>query len=350
MRLYKSVSASSGSKNGVTVPSPLKIGPMAIRNNVFLAPMSGITDLPFRKLAHRLGAGLVISEMIASEQLARHRPDILKKSKSDAFFPAVVQLSGREAYWMAEGAKVAVGLGADIIDINMGCPAKQVTRGLSGSALMRDEDHALELIEAVVQAVTVPVTLKMRLGWDDEQRNAPSIARKAEAAGVQLITVHGRTRCQFFKGQADWKSISRVKKSVSIPVIANGDITRLDLLHDVLDQSGADGIMIGRGCCGAPWLPGRVAHFLKTGWDRGVPGSRELMTLVREHYDAMLSYYGTETGGRNARKHLGWYIEQTVQNTSEIKTWRGRLCRELEPSRVDRLITQYFEAQLELAA
>ena len=239
----------------------IQIGPITTRNSVFLAPMSGVTDLPFRKLAHKFGAGLVVSEMVASEDLVHEREDVVARAAgADEVSPLVIQLVGREAYWMGEGAKVAEANGAEIIDINMGCPARQVTTGLSGSALMRDLDHAISLVDSVVAAVSVPVTLKMRLGWDETSKNAPELAERAEQSGVQMVTVHGRTRNQFYKGQADWVAINAVKQAVSIPVIANGDAENVDDAKRMLAKSGADGVMIGRGAYGKPWLPGEIAH------------------------------------------------------------------------------------------
>lgn len=333
---------------------PLYIGPLQVRNRVFLAPMSGISDLPFRRLVYGLGAGLVVSEMIASEQLAKQRPDVILRSKKDDKSPLVIQLSGREAHWMAEGARMAQDIGADVIDINMGCPAKQVTRGLSGSALMRDEKKALELIDAVVGAVKVPVTLKMRMGWDDNHLNAPSLSQKAEAAGVQMITVHGRTRCQFFKGKANWPFIAQIKRVVSIPVIANGDITDLGQIGDVLDQSRADGIMIGRGACGAPWFPGQAADFLSDGSRNEAepmqPEGTDLYQLISRHYAEILSHYGIEIGRRTARKHLGWYLEKLGLGIDETKHWRRKICSEESPVKVKELLKEFFERRRELVA
>lgn len=240
----------------------IRIGAVDSANRVFLAPMSGVTDVAFRRLAHRFGAGLVVSEMVACEQLAEGHPETRLRSEGIAGAPHVVQLAGREARWMAEGARIAEAAGADIIDINMGCPAKKVTSGYSGSALMRDLDHALTLVEATVDAVRVPVTLKMRLGWDHESMNAPDLAARAEAAGVVMITVHGRTRCQFYKGEADWDAIRAVRERVTVPLVANGDCGSAQDAREMMRRSGADAVMVGRAAYGRPWLPGAIAAEL----------------------------------------------------------------------------------------
>ncbi|WP_157115722.1 tRNA dihydrouridine synthase DusB [Ketogulonicigenium robustum] len=278
---------------------------------VALAPLAGITDLPYRQMVSRFGAGWVVSEMIASQEMLTNRPGAREKAELGlGQANTAVQLAGREAQWMAEAARMIEGSGAQIIDINMGCPAKKVTSGLSGSALMRDLDHALRLIEAVVGAVEVPVTLKMRLGWDEGQLNAPSLAQRAEGAGVRLVTVHGRTRCQFYTGQADWAAIRAVKESVSIPVIANGDITSAADARRALALSGADGVMIGRGAQGRPWLLAEVLADLCGTPTPEIPTGAALADLVLGHYEAILAFYGETLGLRVARKHLGWFMDR----------------------------------------
>ncbi len=287
---------------------------LAITPPVALAPMAGITDRPFRDLVMRFGAGLVVSEMVASQEMVQAKPGVRERAELGMDVAnTAVQLAGREAHWMAEAARQVADRGAAMIDINMGCPAKKVTSssgaGASGSALMKDLDHALSLIEAVVGAVDLPVTLKTRLGWDDDLRNAPELARRAEAAGVAMITIHGRTRCQFYKGRADWAAIAAVKQAVSIPVLANGDICGPDDAHRALAQSGADGVMVGRGAQGKPWLLARIAHEIWGTEAPEVPSGAALADMVAGHYDAMQSFYGRDLGLRVARKHLGWYMD-----------------------------------------
>ncbi len=313
--------------------------------------MSGVSDLPFRRLAARYGAGMVVSEMVASESFVRGDAETQMRAEAQDKGLYVVQLAGREARWMGEAAKVIADLGADIIDINMGCPAKKVTSGYSGSALMRDLDHALTLIEATVEAVDIPVTLKMRLGWDDGSINAPELARRAEAAGVALITVHGRTRCQFYKGRADWNAISEVRKAVSVPLIANGDCAGFDEAVRMLEASGADGVMIGRGAFGRPWLPGHVGHFLATGERLAPPSGTELADLVVSHYEDILAHYGQLPGLRIARKHLGWYLDEVAASSGPVPSGvRKVLMTSNKASEVARLANDWFSSSNERTA
>ena len=277
---------------------------------VMLAPMAGITDLPFRALVARFGAGMVVSEMVASHDMLNARAGTREKAELGLGVEGTaVQLAGREPQAMAEAAKMVAGQGARVIDINMGCPAKKVVNGYSGSALMRDPDHALTLIEAVVGAVDVPVTLKTRLGWDDDMLNAPQIAVRAEAAGIKQIVIHGRTRCQFYKGKADWHAIRAVKEAVDIPVIANGDIVDTNSAQMAMTASGADGVMIGRGAQGRPWFIAQIAHALFGAPAPVVPTGAALVSLVQDHHDHMLGFYGLQLGMRVARKHLGWFMD-----------------------------------------
>lgn len=289
----------------------LSIGNIALKSPVLLAPLAGITDLPFRNLVSRFGAGLVVSEMVASQEMVQSKPGV--REKAELGFQVAntsVQLAGREASCMAEAARIVEGNGARIIDINMGCPAKKVVNGYSGSALLKDLDHALMLIEAVVAATSLPVTLKTRLGWDDNLLNAPELAKRAEAAGIQMITIHGRTRCQFYKGRADWAAIKAVKEAVSIPVIANGDIKSTSNATEAMQLSGAEGVMIGRGAQGKPWLLAQVSTDLTGGTAPVIPQGQDLVEMVSGHYEDMLSFYGTDLGNRTARKHLGWYMDE----------------------------------------
>lgn len=278
---------------------------------VFLAPMAGITDLPFRTTALELGAGLVVSEMVASSDLVQSSASArAKMNLGTGRERTAVQIAGREEYWMAEAARMCEAEGAPIIDINFGCPAKKVTSGWSGSALMRDPNRALRLVEAVVAAVRVPVTLKMRLGWDHDQMNAPLIARQAEMAGVQMITVHGRTRCQFYKGQADWNAIAAVRDAIDVPLIANGDITDLGSARTAMSASGADGAMVGRAARGQPWILSQIAANMAGKHANETPTAGKKKEIILVHYDRILSFYGSTLGLRVARKHLGWYLER----------------------------------------
>lgn len=309
---------------------PFKLDPP-----VLLAPMAGITDLPFRNLVASFGAGLVVSEMVASVDMINAHPGALEKAELGLGVEGTaVQLAGREAAPMAEAARMVEGQGARVIDINMGCPAKKVTQGFSGSALMKTPDHALRLIEAVVNAVKVPVTLKTRLGWDDDMLNAPQIAARAEEAGITMITIHGRTRCQFYKGAADWAAIAGVKQAVSIPVIANGDIISTAAARQALAQSGADGVMIGRGAQGKPWLLAQVAHELFGAPAPVIPQGADFARMVADHYEAIIQFYGEVIGLRVARKHLGWYMD-TSNTPADL---RRAMLTASSPADVHRLI------------
>lgn len=286
------------------------VGPTDLTPPVALAPMAGITDRPYRDLVRSFGAGLVVSEMVASQEMVQAKPGVREKAELSADVEnTAVQLAGREAYWMAEAARQVADRGARIIDINMGCPAKKVTNGYSGSALLKTPDHALSLIEAVVAAVDVPVTLKTRLGWDDSCLNAADVARRAEEAGVQMVTIHGRTRCQFYKGRADWAAIANVREAISVPLLANGDICDAADAKAALEASGADGVMIGRGAQGRPWLLAQVAHELWGAEAPSIPEGEALADMISKHYEAMIAFYGGDLGLRVARKHLGWYMD-----------------------------------------
>lgn len=335
-------------KIAAKLAEPLQVGNVILRNRVFLAPMSGVTDLPFRMRAHRHGAGLVVSEMVASGELAKGRDESARRINRPDIDVHMVQLAGRDAYWMAEAARIAEAEGADIVDINMGCPAKKVTGGYSGSALMREPDHALTLIEAVVNAVRVPVTLKMRLGWDEDHLNAPDIACRAENAGVQMITIHGRTRCQFYKGEADWSAIRAVCDAVKVPVVANGDVSKFGDLPVILEKSGADAVMVGRAHYGAPWTAGQLAKAaagVETVAADG--GPEDPAAYVASHYEDMLSLYGTRRGVQHARKHLGWYAQRFLPQLDDED--RKALMTETDPSQVLASIFRLFEPSAERA-
>jgi tRNA-dihydrouridine synthase B len=326
---------------------PLKIGDIQLANPALLAPMSGVTDAPFRRLAEGLGAGLVVSEMTASDDLAQGRPISRLRCEATGIGPHVVQLAGCEPRWMREGAVIAEAAGAAIIDINMGCPARHVTGVQSGSALMRDLDHATSLIEAVIAAVKVPVTLKMRLGWDDRTRNAADLARRAEAAGVAMITVHGRTRCQFYKGEADWDAVREVRDAISVPLVVNGDIASYDDAVDALKASGADAVMIGRGAQGKPWLPGQIGRRLAGGEAEAAPPLPLQLRLIRSLYDETCGHYGLRVGLRHARKHLSWALEVAAAcgrvPTQKLKAWREKILTSEDPAQVQRALDDAFD-------
>jgi nifR3 family TIM-barrel protein len=329
----------------MTAPSPaaLQLGSVTVPGRAILAPMSGVTDLGMRRIAEQHGASLVVSEMVASDDFAAGRREATLRAQGDGVAIHMVQLAGCEPHWMGEAARLAEASGAAVIDINMGCPAKRVTGGQSGSALMRDLDHALRLVEATVAAVRVPVTLKMRLGWDHQSLNAPDLARRAEAAGIRMVTVHGRTRCQFYKGQADWRAIAAVKQAVSIPVVANGDCAGPEDARRMLEQSGADAVMVGRAALGQPWLVGRVASALATGTDPGDPPASDRAAAAIAHYEYLLGAFGIEAGVRHARKHLAAYAEAAVASGFAVQpATREEIVRSEDPRRVTALLAEIF--------
>ncbi len=314
--------------------SGFDIGGVRIGGRVLNAPMTGVSDLPFRRAAARLGAAYVATEMVACDSFARGRPDVVRRAAVGEGLPLmVIQLVGRDPQWIAKGAKLAEAAGAEIIDLNMGCPAKEVTGALSGSALMRDLDLAESLIRAAVDATSRPVTLKMRLGWDECSKNAPELAARAESAGVKAITVHGRTRAQFYNGVADWRAVAEVKSACTLPIIVNGDIVDAHSARTALAQSGADAIMIGRGAYGRPWIAAALSRALENGGDVIEPSLAERFEIVLTHFEDTLAFYGDEHGVRIFRKHLGWYIDNSKMPTDDEtrRAARSRLCRPTNP-------------------
>jgi nifR3 family TIM-barrel protein len=322
----------------------MQIGAVRLEGRALAAPMTGVTDLPFRRLLFRLGAAYAATEMVACAELARGRPDVARRAAVGEGLPLmplmVVQLVGREAGWLAEGARLATAAGAEVIDLNMGCPAREVTGGLSGSALMRDLDHAQSLIAAAVEATDRPVTLKMRLGWDDASRNAPELARRAERAGVKALTVHGRTRMQFYRGAADWAAVADVKAATGLPVIVNGDIVDEASARRALDLSGADAVMIGRGLYGRPWMAAALSGVLAGEAAPAEPGPQERLQIVAGHLRDSLAFYGAPLGLKVFRKHLGWYVERAPWPASPEARRRAKadLCRLERPDDVERAL------------
>jgi tRNA-dihydrouridine synthase B len=326
--------------------APFLIGDVRVGGRVLTAPMTGVSDLPFRRAASKLGAAYVATEMVACDMFARGRPDVVRRAAVGEGLPLmVVQLVGREAHWIARGAALAEAAGADIIDLNMGCPAKEVTGALSGSALMRDLDLAESLIAAAVGATTRPVTLKMRLGWDDASRNAPELAWRAERAGVKAITVHGRTRQQFYKGAADWCAVAQVKAATNLPIIVNGDVTDAATACTALAESKADAVMIGRGAYGRPWIAAAIDRALSAGEDIIEPELDARLGIVLDHFHDSLNFYGDTQGVRIFRKHLGWYLENAPWplDGEARRAGKSRACRLTDPGGVEAFLIDFWK-------
>ena len=324
----------------------LTIADVALGTRVLIAPMSGVSDLPFRRAASKQGARYVVTEMVAADALASGRPDVVRRAATHDLPLTVVQLVGREARWLALGAKMAEDAGADIIDLNMGCPAREVTGVLCGAALMRNLDHAERLIDAAVNATTRPVTLKMRLGWDDMSRNAPELTERAEKAGVKAITVHARTRNQFYKGRCDWRAVQDVKAATHLPVIVNGDVTDETSAREALLQSGADAVMVGRGACGRPWIAAALNRALQDGTAMREPSLSERLEIVLDHLRDTLRFYGDKIGLKIFRKHLAWYVEQAPlpESAADRRAAKSRLCQISEPRDVEAELTMLWRA------
>lgn len=334
-------------KRIMTKLAPISVGPLTIDMPVILAPMTGVTDRPFRRLVRRYGSGLNVTEMIASQAAIRETRQSIQKAAWDPIEdPVSMQLVGCDPESMGEAAKLNAQRGAAIIDINFGCPVRKVVNGYAGSALMREIPLATKLMEATVKAVDVPVTVKMRTGWDDRSRNAPELAKIAEDLGVKMITVHGRTRCQMYKGHADWEFVSEVRQAVSIPVIVNGDICSIEDAEEALRQSGADGVMVGRGAYGKPWLLSQMMHWFATGERRPDPSLDEQYRVIDAHYRDMLDHYGVDVGVKVARKHIGWYTKG-LPGSAEF---RNRANQEDDPEQVLQMLTDFFGPALERAA
>jgi tRNA-dihydrouridine synthase B len=332
---------------------PIRLGPLVLETPVLLAPMAGVTDTPFRRQARAFGAPYSVSEMVASEHLVSARADMVRRAAGgDGVGPLAIQIAGREPKWMALAAKLCADAGAAVIDINMGCPCKRVTNGLAGSALMQDPDLALTLIDATVKASPTPVTLKMRLGWDMTSQNAPEIAVRAQNAGVHMIVIHGRTRVQFYNGQADWRAIRATVEAVHIPVIANGDIQGFSSARTALAQSGAAGVMIGRAANGAPWAAGRLAQGLKLGAPATMPCGNAIRESLLALYDDSLNFYGAGLGAKVARKHIAWAIDaaEALGPPEARKALRGRICRMEDPNQVKRALRQLDFHSVKVAA